>query len=75
MTFRELSVADLIERLSEMPQHYPVTVIVNGTAGVITGIWCEPLDPSGAETPHVLIGEQAWTPPTVPTDWQEMDDV
>ncbi len=69
MTFRELSVADLIDQLSAMPQHYPVTVLVNGSAGVITGVWCQPLDASRADTPHVLIGEQEPAPQTVPDAW------
>lgn len=67
--FRELSVGDLIERLSEYPAHYPVTVIVNGTAGVITGVWSQPIDESGADTPHVLIGEHEPAPQAVPVDW------
>lgn len=73
MTFRELTVAGLIEQLSEMPSHYPVTVIVNGTAGVITGVWRQSLDTAQSEQ-HVLIGEKPWTPPTVPTDWEAADD-
>lgn len=72
MTFREFSVADLIEQLTEMPPHYPVTVIVNGTAGVITGVWRQSLDTSVSQQ-HVLIGEKPWNPPTVPTDWTDKD--
>lgn len=68
MSFRELTVADLIEQLAEQPQHYPVTVIVNGTAGVITGVWCQSLNPPVGQL-HVLVGEQQWTPPTVPDEW------
>lgn len=69
MTFRELTVADLIEQLADMPDHYPVTVIVNGMAGVITGVWQQSLEPQSQNTPHVLIGEQHWKPPTVPDEW------
>jgi len=68
MTFRDPTVAELIEQLREMPQHYPVTVIVNGTAGVITGVWRQPLDLRLSDV-HVLIGEQHWKPPTVPAEW------
>lgn len=67
--YREPTVADLIRQLSEMPQHYPVTVIVNGTAGIITGVWSQPLDASGADAPHVLIGEHEPAPQTVPESW------
>lgn len=71
MTFREWTVSELIERLSEMPQHYPVAPIVNGTAGVITGVWCQPLDAQGVETPCVLIGEAEPVDPIVPPHWSE----
>lgn len=67
--FREPTVADLIDQLREMPQHYPVTVMVNGTAGVITGIWQQSLEPQSQNTPHILIGEKPWHPPTVPAEW------
>ena len=67
--FRELTVADLIERLSEMPAHRPVTIIVNGTAGVITGVWEQKLNPESGEAPHVLIGERERSEPIVPPTW------
>lgn len=69
MTFRELTVADLMELLADQPGHYPVTVVVNGMAGVITGVWCQPLDAQGQDAPHVLIGEHMPADPIVPTDW------
>lgn len=70
--YRELTVADLIRKLAEMPQHYLVTVIVDGTAGIITDVWAQPLDDHGQDTPHVLIGEHDLAPQTVPESWMDV---
>ena len=67
--FRELTVGELIERLSEFPSYRPVTVIVNGTAGVITGVWAQKLNPDAGEAAHVLIGEQELAVQIVPPEW------
>lgn len=69
--FREMTVGELRERLAEMPDYYCVTVLVNGTAGVITGVWQQRLDPDRADTPHVLIGEREPASPIVPPHWTE----
>lgn len=69
MTYREPTVADLIEQLSALPQHYPVAPMVNGVVGVITGVQCILLAPGTQETPTVLIGEHMPADPIVPPAW------
>jgi hypothetical protein len=69
VTYREPTVADLITQLSELPQHYPVAPMVNGTVGVITGVWCVLLAPGTQETPTVLIGEHMPADAIVPPEW------
>lgn len=68
MSYREPTVAELIEQLQAMPPHYPATVVVNGVVGVITGVWCQPVD-GPASTPHVIVGEQEPAGPIVPPEW------
>lgn len=62
--FREMTVADLIARLAEMPEHRPVTVMVDQTAGVIIDVWQQSLSPGTGDAPHVLIGERITPPDT-----------
>lgn len=66
---REMTVGELIAELSTMPEHYPATIVVDGTAGVITGVWCQSIEPGGVGTPHVLIGEREQAPAIVPPEW------
>lgn len=67
--FREMTVGDLVERLREMPDHHCVTVIVDGTAGIITGVWQQSLAEGRGDAPHVLIGEREPASPIVPPEW------
>lgn len=67
---REVTVAELIEHLSALPQHYCVSPIVNGTVGVGLDAWLARMEDT--QEPVVLFGEKPiGTPPTVPAEWTE----
>lgn len=70
--YREPTVAELIEQLQQQPQHYPVSIIVNGMAGVVTGVWCQSIE--SASMPYVLIGEREAADAIVPPVWNEASE-
>ncbi len=65
---REVTVADLIDQLSTLPQHYHVSPIVNGIVGVGIDTWLAYIE--DVREVVVLFGEKPiGTPPTVPGEW------
>lgn len=75
MTYREPTVAELVAQLIEMPQGYPASIVVNGTLGVITGVWCQQVEPGTQATPYVLIGEQEKADAIVPPEWASAKEI
>lgn len=59
---RDLTVAELIELLLELPQHYPTAVMVDRTLGAIQDVWAvqstHPDLTGGDATPVVVVGER-----------------
>lgn len=65
---RELTVGQLIERLSEYPDHHYVSPMVDGVLGAGIDLW-EMFDPQTHDT-LVVFGESKPLPPAiVPPEW------